>query len=56
MDFDKKIYKNYQFEEYNPKFNDIDNKKHLSVIQKMHKLIGFKLDKIKNENEDINKK
>ena len=53
--FDAKLNMNYQFEEYNPKFNDMHNKKHLSVIQKMHKLIGFEYDKInKNENNDIN--
>ena len=55
--FDTKFNMNYQFEEYNPKFNDMHNKKHLSVIQKMHKLIGFEFDKINNyENKDINNK
>ena len=53
--FDNKINMNYQFEEYNPKYNDMHNKKDLSVIQKMHKLIGFEFNKInKNENDDIN--
>ena len=52
--FDNKINMNYQFEEYNPKYNDMHNKKDLSVIQKMHKLIGFEFNKInKNENDDI---
>ena len=36
--FDNKINMNYQFEEYNPKYNDMHNKKDLSVIQKMHKI------------------
>ena len=55
--FDKKINMNYQFEEYNPKFSDIHNKKDLSVIQKMHKLIGFEFDKINhNGDDDLNNK
>ena len=52
--FNNKINKNYQFEEYNPKFSDMHNKKDLSVIQKMHKLIGFEFDTIiYNKDEDI---
>ena len=52
--FNNKINKNYQFEEYNPKFSDIHNKKDLSVIQKMHKLIGFEFENIShNKEEDI---
>ena len=50
--FNNKINKNYQFEEYNPKFSDIHNKKDLSVIQKMHKLIGFEFDSICYNNDD----
>lgn len=52
--FNNKINKNYQFEEYNPKFSDMHNKKDLLVIQKMHKLIGFEFDNISyNKDEDI---
>ena len=50
--FDNKININYQFEEYSPKFSDIHNKKDLSVIQKMHKLIGFEFDKINNNGDE----
>ena len=55
--FDNKINMNYEFEEYNPKFSDIHNKKDLSVIQKMHKLIGFEFNNIsKNEIDDLQNK
>jgi len=56
LNFDNKIFINFQFEEYNPKYTDINNKKDLSVIQKMHKLIGFEFDKISNNNDDMNNK
>ena len=52
--FKSKIDMNYQFEEYNPKFSDINNKNHLSVIQKMNKLIGFEFDKFKHNNSNNN--
>ena len=53
--YDDRIYINYKFEEYSPKFIDINNQKDLAVIQKMNKLIGFEFDKIKtnHENNDI---
>ncbi len=54
LSFDNKLFINYKFEEYNPKFTDINNKVDSSVIQKMHKLIGFEIDKISNNNDDIN--
>lgn len=56
LNFDNKIFINFQFEEYNPKYTDMNNKKDLSVIQKMHKLIGFEFDKISNNNDDMNNK
>ena len=41
----------------NKKFSDIHNKKDLSVIQKMQKLIGFEFDQInKNDANEINNK
>ena len=54
--FDERIYINYKFEEYVPKFTDIDNQKNMSVIEKMNKLIGFEFDKIKtnqSNNENL---
>ena len=51
---ESKINMDYQFEEYNPKFTDINNKKHLSVIQKMNNLIGFEFDKFKSNNNSNN--
>ena len=47
-----KINKVYQYEEYIPKHIDINNKKDLSVLQKMNKLIGLEIDKLKNVSED----
>jgi hypothetical protein len=46
------LYSNYQFEEYSPKFTDINNQKDYAVIQKMNKLIGFEYDKIKSDNSN----
>lgn len=51
---DDRINSNFQFEEYNPKFKDINNKKDLSVIQKMNNLIGFEFDKFKSDNDKNN--
>ena len=51
---DDRINSNFQFEEYNPKFKDIHNKKDLSVIQKMNNLIGFEFDKFKSDNDKNN--
>ena len=48
--YDNRLYINYQFEEYSPKFTDINNQKDYAVIQKMNKLIGFEFDKIKSNN------
>ena len=45
--YDDRIYINYKFEEYTPKFTDINNQNDMAVIQKMNKLIGFEFDKIK---------
>lgn len=54
--FNNNINKDYQFEEYNPKYSDMHNKKDLSVIQKMHKLIGFEFDNINQiKNDDLSK-
>ena len=53
--FDERIYMNYQFEEYNPKFADINNPIDFSVIQKMNKLIGFEFDKIKTNKRNHSK-
>ena len=50
---DDRINSNFQFEEYNPMFKDLNNKKDLSVIQKMNNLIGFEFDKFKS-NKDKN--
>ena len=55
MIYDNRLYINYKFEEYTPKFTDIENQNDLSVIQKMNKLIGFELDKIKTNNSTNNK-
>ena len=51
--YDDRIYINYKFEEYTPKFTDINNPKDFAVIQKMNKLIGFEFDKIKT-NHPVN--
>jgi len=51
--YDNRLYINYQFEEYSPKFTDINNQKDYAVIQKMNKLIGFEFDKIKSNNPNI---
>ena len=48
-----KINKVYQYEEYIPKHIDTNNKQDLSVLQKMNKLVGLEIDKLKNVNEDI---
>ena len=50
--YDNRLYINYQFEEYSPKFTDINNQKDYAVIQKMNKLIGFEYDKIKSNNSN----
>ena len=50
--YDNRLYTNYQFEEYSPKFTDINNQKDYAVIQKMNKLIGFEYDKIKSDNSN----
>ena len=55
LSFNDIINMNFQFEEYNPKFSDIHNKKDLSVIQKMQKLIGFEFGQIsQNSINEIN--
>jgi hypothetical protein len=51
---DDRINSNFQFEEYNPKFKDINNKKYLSVIQKMNNLVGFEFDKFKSDKDKNN--
>ena len=56
LNFDHKIFINFKFEEYNPKFTDIKNKEDSSVIQKMHKVIGFEFDNLSYSNDDINQK
>ena len=52
---DNRMFINYQFEEYSPKFTDINNPHDFSVIQKMNKLIGFEYDKMKTNNSSNNK-
>ena len=54
--YDNRIYINYKFEEYSPKFTDINNPKDLAVIEKMNKLIGFEFDKIKTNHKKSDKK
>ena len=48
--YDERIYDNYTFEEFVPKFKDIKDQVDMSVIQKMNELIGFEFDKIKTNN------
>ena len=48
--YDDRIYQNYQFEEYVPRFKNIKDQIDMSVIQKMSELIGFEFDKIKTNN------
>ena len=54
--YDDRIYQNYQFEEYVPRFKNIKDQVDMSVIQKMSELIGFEFDKIKtnNTNKEVN--
>ena len=54
--YDNRIYINYKFEEYSPKFTDINSQKDLAVIQKMNKLIGFEFDKIKTNQQSNDSK
>ena len=54
--YDNRIYINYKFEEYSPKFTDINNQTDLAVIQKMNKLIGFEFDKIKTNQQSNDSK
>ena len=48
--FSSKIFNNYEFEEYVPKFKDIKDPMDLLVIEKMNKLIGFEFEKLKSNN------
>ena len=48
--YDQRIYINYKFEEYSPKFTDINSQIDSSVIKRMNELIGFEFDKIKTNN------
>ena len=48
--YDHRIYINYKFEEYSPKFTDINSQIDSSVIKRMNELIGFEFDKIKTNN------
>ncbi len=48
--FSSKIFNNYEFEEYVPKFKDIKDPVDLLVIEKMNKLIGFEFEKLKSNN------
>ena len=48
--YDQRIYINYKFEEYSPKYTDINSQIDSSVIKRMNELIGFEFDKIKTNN------
>ena len=48
--FSSRIFNNYEFEEYVPKFKDIKDPVDLLVIEKMNKLIGFEFEKLKSNN------
>ena len=48
--FSSRIFNNYEFEEYVPKFKDIKDPMDLLVIEKMNKLIGFEFEKLKSNN------
>ena len=50
--YDDRIYQNYQFEEYVPRFKNIKDQADMAVIQKMNELIGFEFDKIKPNNSN----
>ena len=50
LTYDDRIYDNYVFEEYMPKFKNIKDQADMAVIQKMNELIGFEFDKIKPNN------
>ena len=50
--YDERIYDNYLFEEYMPKFKNIKDQADMAVIQKMNELIGFEFDKIKTNNSN----
>ena len=50
--YDDRIYDNYVFEEYMPKFKNIKDQADMAVIQKMNELIGFEFDKIKPNNSN----
>ena len=53
--YDERIYDNYVFEEYIPKFKNIKDHADMAAIQKMSELIGFEFDKIKiNNSNNIN--
>ena len=53
---DDRIYTNYVFEEFVPKFKSIKDQKDLLVIQKMNESIGFEFDKIKTNNSNNEEK
>ena len=53
---DDRIYTNYVFEEFVPKFKNIKDQKDLLVIQKMNESIGFEFDKIKTNNSNNEEK
>ena len=50
--FDNKIKKEYKYEEYVPEHIDTKNQKDISIIQRMNKLIGLEIDKLKKMNDD----
>ena len=59
LTYDDRIYENYQFDEYIPKFKNIKDQADILVLQKMNESIGFQFDGIKtkisdNEIEDDN--
>ena len=54
--YDDRIYTNYVFEEFVPKFKNIKDQKDLLVIQKMNESIGFEFDKIKTNNTNNEEK
>ena len=52
--YDDRIYDNYVFKEYVPRYKNIKDQIDMTVIQKMNELIGFEFDKIKTNNSNNN--
>ena len=52
--YDDRIYENYVFKEYVPRYKNIKDQIDMTVIQKMNELIGFEFDKIKTNDSNNN--